>query len=180
MPMKRMPEPDMAMKIMFFIHDNALRHLLVNPYNAVKNAGVERGRRVLEIGCGTGFFTIPAAEIVGEDGRVYALDIHPFSIERVREKMERFSLNNIIPVLSPAHDTGMQDECVDVAFLFGVVHKIDDYFHEVMKEMHRVIRNGGILSIKKPPYWRKRLVDALEEMFHYQGYRKGIHIFRKS
>jgi len=178
--MKKIPEPDMAMKFMFFIHDNALRRLMENPYKLLKNAGVEKGKKVLEIGCGTGFFTLPAAEIVGENGRVYALDIHPLSIERIREKMEKFSLNNVVPVLSPAHDTGMQDECIDTAFLFGVVHRIDEYFYEVMKEMHRVLKKDGILSIKKSSLWGRKLKNALGNMFDYIEYRNGVHIFRKS
>jgi len=178
--MKKIPEPNMAMKLMFFIHDNALRRILENPYKMLRNAGIEEGKKVLEVGCGNGFFTIPASHIVGENGRIYALDIHPLSIERVREKIKKFSIENVIPVLSPAHDTGMQDKCVDVAFLFGVVHKIDEYFYEVMKEMHRVIKNGGILSIKKSFLWKKKLKDALKGMFDYDGYEGGVHIFRKS
>jgi len=177
--MKKMPEPDMAMKLMFFIHDNALRRLMENPYKMLKNAGVEEGKKVLEIGCGTGYFTIPAAQIVGENGRVYALDIHPLSIEKVRDKIKKFGVGNVIPVLSPAHDTGIEDECVDVAFLFGVVHKIDEYFYEVMEEMRRVIKKGGILSIKKSSLWKKKLKYALEGMFDYVGYKEGVHIFRK-
>lgn len=41
-----------------------------------------------EVGCGPGFFTIPAAEIVGGGGSIYAVDVHPAAIARVKKRVE--------------------------------------------------------------------------------------------
>jgi ubiquinone/menaquinone biosynthesis C-methylase UbiE len=59
--------------IIRFVHET-LYGLFVNPYNRLSTAGLKPGRNVLEVGCGPGFFTIPAAKIVGDEGFVYALD----------------------------------------------------------------------------------------------------------
>jgi len=48
--------------------------------------GAKRGNIILDYGCGIGFNTIPAAEIVGREGTVYALDVHPLAIKSVEKK----------------------------------------------------------------------------------------------
>jgi ubiquinone/menaquinone biosynthesis C-methylase UbiE len=52
------------------MHDNPLLPLVRNPYKLLKAAGLEEGQKVIEVGCGPGFFTIPAARIVGDEGHV--------------------------------------------------------------------------------------------------------------
>ena len=53
-------------KMMSFVHET-LYGLFRDPYKVLKAAGLEPGQRVLEVGCGPGFFTIPAARIIGEE-----------------------------------------------------------------------------------------------------------------
>jgi predicted methyltransferase len=52
-----------------FVHET-LYGLFRDPYKALDAAGLEAGQDVLEVGCGPGFFTVPAARIVGKDGSV--------------------------------------------------------------------------------------------------------------
>jgi len=81
-------------KMISFVHDT-LYGLFVNPYKLLNAAGLKPGQKVLEVGCGPGFFTIPAARIVGEKGRVYALDINPVAVETVRRKIKERGLKNV-------------------------------------------------------------------------------------
>jgi cobalt-precorrin-6B (C15)-methyltransferase len=53
---------------------------------------------VLDFGCGSGTYTIPAAKAVGATGRVYALDINPRALDRVERKAERAGLRNIVRI----------------------------------------------------------------------------------
>ncbi|HUK49393.1 MAG TPA: hypothetical protein VLV18_00030, partial [Terriglobales bacterium] len=57
-----------------FVHET-LYGLFVNPFEKLKAAGLERGEEALEMGPGPGYFTIPAAEIVGDTGFVRAVDV---------------------------------------------------------------------------------------------------------
>ncbi len=109
-------EPDLAFKITELIHNNPLMHFFRNPYKLLKAAGLKPGLKVLEAGCGTGFFTVPASEIVGRDGFIYAVDIHPLAIKRVEEKIKQHGISNVEPVLVDAYKTDLQNESIDVAF----------------------------------------------------------------
>ncbi len=146
--MQKKAEPRLAFAIMSAIHDNPLRRWLDDPYRALKAAGLRPGCRALEVGCGPGFFTIPAARLVGEGGLVVALDIHPLAVRRVRQKAREAGLANILPILAEASHTGLREGVVDVAFLFGIVHKVDAYLVELLAEMRRVLSAGGVLSVE--------------------------------
>lgn len=136
----------LSFRIMALIHDNPLRRALDDPFKQLRAAGIKQGQRVLEVGCGPGFFTVPAAELVGSDGCVFAIDIHPMAIKTVERKLSRTSLNNVKLTLASANDTGLPAESIDVAFLFGVAHALP--MDEVIPEMYRVLKPGGIMAVE--------------------------------
>ena len=70
----------------------------------------------MDIGCGYGFFTIPAAEQVGENGRVYAVDASAESIENLKRKVAEKGLKNIVAKAEEAEKTVFCDECADMVF----------------------------------------------------------------
>ena len=89
------------------MHDNPILPLVRNPYKLLNAAGLKKGQRVVEVGCGPGFFTIPAAKIVGDKGHVYAVDIHPRAVERVKIKIKKDALKNLPPLCINASNTGL-------------------------------------------------------------------------
>jgi ubiquinone/menaquinone biosynthesis C-methylase UbiE len=143
------------------MHDNPILPLVRNPYKLLKAAGLENGYKVLEVGCGPGFFTIPAARIVGDEGHVYAVDIHPRAVERVKKKIEKEALSNITALCINASDTGLPRESVDLAFLFGLRY-IAGGLENVISELHRVLKPGGILSFEKTRGSESELIQEVE------------------
>ena len=167
-------------RMISFVHDT-LYGFFVNPYKLLNSAGLKPGQKVLEIGCGPGFFTIPAAKIVGEKGSVYALDINPVAIKTVRRKIKEKGLKNVKVILADASETGLPEESVDVVFLFGVIHALDDV-DAVMQETHRVLKVKGVLSIQKPWWPEKKLLDAVTKngLFSFKEKTGGVFKFEKS
>jgi len=106
----------------------------------------KRGDVILDYGCGIGFNTIPAAEIVGEEGMVYALDIHPLAIKSVEKKIREKGLRNVKTILSDLN-TGLPNESVDIVLLYNVLPMVKNR-PALIKELYRVLRPGGILSVK--------------------------------
>ncbi len=106
---------------------------------------IQEGQTFLDYGCGTGSFTIPAAKIVSPEGKVYALDYFSRQLEIVEEKSKKEGLTNIETILSDSK-TGLPDECVDVIWMCDVLHEIKER-RAVVEELHRVLRNNGVLVI---------------------------------
>lgn len=161
-----------------FVHET-LYGLFVNPYTKLTAAGLKRGQKVLEVGCGPGFFTIPAARIVGDHGRVYALDINPFAVDHVRHKIEREGPKNAEVIRADASATGLPDKSVDLALLFSVIHSLQN-LNEVLLEMHRVLKENGLLSIQSrwPEEKVLNLVTA-NGLFDPMGKVGGVLAFKK-
>ena len=171
---------NLSFRILALIHDNPIRSVFRDPYKLLRVAGLKRGQRVLEVGCGPRFFTMPAAKIVGEEGVVYAADVHPLAIERVKEKIEREGMKNDKPMLANASDTGLPDQSIDLAFIFGLRY-IAGGLENVIAEIHRILKPGGVLSIEKTKGSAKKLIAEVERGgFIYSGRHARIFIFRKS
>jgi ubiquinone/menaquinone biosynthesis C-methylase UbiE len=161
------------------MHDNPILPLVRNPYKLLKAAGLEGGHKVLEVGCGPGFFTIPAARIVGDEGHVYALDIHPRAIARVNQKIEKEALTDITTMCINASNTGLPGGSLDLAFLFGLRY-VAGGLDNVISELHRVLKPGGILSFEKTRGSEAALIEEVERGgFTYTGTRGRIYLFKK-
>jgi len=111
---ERYHHPSFAFGIISLMHDNPLLPIFRNPYRLLEAAGIKPGQKVLEVGCGPGFFTIPAAKIVREEGSIYAVDVHPLAIKKVEEKVEREGIKNVNPILINASNTGLPDQSIDL------------------------------------------------------------------
>nr|QNO54892.1 2-methoxy-6-polyprenyl-1,4-benzoquinol methylase, mitochondrial [Methanosarcinales archaeon ANME-1 ERB7] len=168
-----------AFRIISLMHDNSLLPYFRNPQRLLKAAGLKPGQKVLEVGCGPGFFTIPAAKIVGEEGFVYAVDVHPLAIERVKEKIEKEGIKNIKPILANASDTGLPDRSIDLAFLFGLQY-VAGGLGNVIAEIQRTLKDGGVLSFEKTRGSAKKLIAEVERgVFIYSGRHARIFLFTK-
>ena len=133
-------------KMMSFVHET-LYSLFRDPYKVLKAAGLESGQKVLEVGCGPGFFTIPAARIVGEEGSVHALDISPLAVQRVQQKIEEEGVTNVETLLADVAQTGLPDQSFDLIFVFGLAHPIGD-LGNILTELHRLLKPAGTLSVE--------------------------------
>ena len=116
------------------------------PEEEVRKLNFKEGQKVLDYGCGIGSYTFPVARLVGEEGRVYALDKEPLAVKKVRERARREGLHNIETILSDC-DTGLPDESVDVILLYGVLPEIEDK-ERLLRELYRVLKPSGYLSTR--------------------------------
>ena len=119
----------------------------------MRRVGVKEGQNVLDFGCGTGNYAVPAAKIVGAGGRVYALDQNERVLSRARPKAEASGLQNIEIVRTGGEfDTGFEDASMDVVLLYDVLysHTFPGSAGERKKllgEMYRLLRPEGLLSV---------------------------------
>ncbi len=111
---------------------------------ALREVGFKPGAVILDFGCGPGGYTLATAEKVGESGKVYAVDIHPLAVKKVRRSAAKRGLRNIEVIHSDC-ETGLKDSSVDIVILYDVFHEFSER-EKVLKELHRVMRDGAELS----------------------------------
>jgi ubiquinone/menaquinone biosynthesis C-methylase UbiE len=139
-----------------------VRDLLQDPRRILEMAKLEEGMNVADYGCGPGSFAICAAQIVGDGGRVYAIDIHPLAISSVQGRASKKGLGNVEAILVRGYDTGIEVSSVDRVLLIDTIHRIEDtdaLFHEI----HRILKPDGMLFIHKghmPMSEQRELVEG--------------------
>jgi len=149
----------------------------IYPYigKRVKKFGIEEGMTVVDYGCGPGRYTTKFAELVGERGEVYALDIHELAIEAVNEKKERYSLTNIRPILIEGYNSTLPDNIADVVCAIDMFFIINEPT-EFLKEIERIVKREGTLviddghqprSVTKRKILDSGLWDIIEETRHH-------------
>lgn len=120
-----------------------LRDLFLARELILQEVRIKPGYVILDFGCGAGSYSIPAAHMVGPEGKVYALDIHPLAGRMVQKAAAKKSLKNIETICSDCA-TGLKDASVDVVLLCDTFHWLTDRY-AVLKELHRVLKPNGIL-----------------------------------
>jgi len=109
----------------------------------LKSIGIKAGQVVLDFGCGSGTYTIPVAKIVGDKGKVYALDKDSEVLNESMHKAGSAGLKNITRIdTSGEYKVNLADNSVDVVLLFDVLHpyyfpEVDDR-RKVLDEVHRI------------------------------------------
>ena len=126
-------------------YDETARRQWQNPENILHGIGLKPGSTLMDIGCGNGFFTLPAARIAGPGGKVYGLDISGEAIEEVRQKAAAENLANIELKAGRAEDTVFCQACADIIFFGIVLHDFQDPA-AVLQNAHRMIKPHGILA----------------------------------
>jgi demethylmenaquinone methyltransferase/2-methoxy-6-polyprenyl-1,4-benzoquinol methylase len=127
--------------------ESRLRRWLMPPEKTLQAARIKPGQTVLEVGCGTGFFTLPAAEMIGENGRLIAIDPVSDYIAKVKQKVADAGLSNVDVLRRDGLDTGLPPGSIDVALLFGVVPFPSLPLRKLLPEMHRVLKPEGTLAV---------------------------------
>jgi ubiquinone/menaquinone biosynthesis C-methylase UbiE len=132
-----------GMSLFFKVRD------FISPRRQVlEEAGLRPGDRVLDYGCGPGAYVTDAAEMVGESGKLYTLDVHPLAIERVQSIAAKNSLTNVETIRSDCR-TGLPDRSLDIVLMYDIFHMLDNP-QAVLAEMHRVLKPNGTLSLNDP------------------------------
>jgi len=123
---------------------------LLDPEKVVAEAGLRSGMVAADFGCGTlGHFVFPAAELVGSEGRVYAVDILKSVLEGVANRAKLLKAGNVEALWSDIERPGgiaLSDGSVDVGFLINNLFLTDEKA-TMVRECVRTVRPGGTFVI---------------------------------
>jgi ubiquinone/menaquinone biosynthesis C-methylase UbiE len=155
---------------------NPLRPLIHPVRRTLERSHVERGATVLELGPGTGYFSVEASRIVGPGGRLLCLDIQPPMLAELSEHLRDAGVTNVGLLLADATRLPLADGSVDTAYLVAVLGEIPDR-PQALRDLRRVLRRGGVLSITEtltdPDY---QLEDSVRDLCRASGFEPLEHV----
>ena len=129
--------------------DSNHRRRLQPPGKIIERSGIKQGITVVDLGCGSGAFTTFVARMVGETGKVYAVDIQPAMLKQLERKLarpENQDIKNIEPKQASAYDLPFEDGSIDLVYMVTVLQEIPDR-GRALREIRRVLKPGGILAV---------------------------------
>ena len=157
--------------------ESRLRYRFSGPMKILRGANILSGQTVLEVGCGTGFHTVSAAQLIGDQGCLVAMDVLSDYIERVSKKVQAAELKNVHVVKRDAMDTGLDAESIDTVLLFSVIPSPALPLNRFLPEMHRVLKPEGALAVTTFP-WVLRSIRR-SGLFTYISKRNGVYNYRR-
>jgi ubiquinone/menaquinone biosynthesis C-methylase UbiE len=125
------------------ILDSADRQEFLNPDSILEKAGLDNDIVLADLGCGSGYFAIPASVIVK---KVYAIDVQHAMLDILREKIRAMGLSNIETIGSKETSIPLPDRSADVLFMANVFHELDDR-DAILSEAKRILRGREKLII---------------------------------
>lgn len=115
------------------------------PDRAVAALALQPGQVVADFGAGTGYFTWRLAQAVGPTGRVFAVDIQPEMLDRLRTNLAARAVTNVLTVLATEQDPRLPAASLDLVLLVDVYHELA-WPHEVLTALCRALKPGGRLA----------------------------------
>lgn len=138
-----------------------------NASNLLSRAGVREGQSILDFGCGSGTYTIPAAKLVGEGGTVFALDVNEDAFDELEKTAEKEGLENISRIDSEGGERiPLEDNELDWTFLIDVLHEIEKK-SKLFDEIYRALKPSGSVCVY-PMHIEKEKVENMAEESNFE------------
>lgn len=109
-------------------------------------AGVGVGDQVADIGCHEGYLSFHLSNTVGNQGRVYSVDVQESRLDELRAHIEERKVKNIKVILGDYDNPNLPDHTFDVVFIVDTYHEMDDYM-KILAHVKKALKPDGRLLI---------------------------------
>lgn len=137
--------PDWAFRIMAFMFNVAdlvkFRDKKLDPFN------LQKGQIVVDYGSGTGRYIPQASGLVGDEGLVYAVDIHELAVKSAFCTIKKHYLNNVRPVLTDGKTVNIPSQTADIIYALDMFHMVKNT-QPFLQELNRIIKSSGTLYLE--------------------------------
>jgi ubiquinone/menaquinone biosynthesis C-methylase UbiE len=140
--------------------DSKIRNWIQNPKKILKPY-IKEGMKVLDIGCGPGFFSVALADMVGRDGKVIAADMQDGMLQKLNKKIAGTELGERIQLhKSQQHRIGISEK-VDFILAFYMIHEVPSA-ELFLIELKDILKEGGKFLIVEPKLFHVSKKDFAE------------------
>lgn len=155
----------------------------LNPKEIMENIGIVANMRVGDFGCGSGYKTFPASELVGRNGMVFAVDILKAPLEHIHSQAVERGITNIKTVWSNLEVYGatkIQPRSLDAGILVNVLFMSLDQ-RGILMEVKRMLKNGALLLVIEwksvatpfgPPIEARVQKEYLKDLLNELGFKR--------
>jgi ubiquinone/menaquinone biosynthesis C-methylase UbiE len=129
--------------------DSSIRHCVQPPDKIIERSGIKPGMTVVDLSCGSGAFTTFVARVIGEQGKVYAVDIQPAMQQQLECKLakaENQGIKNIELRQASAYGLPFEENSIDLVYMITVLPEIPDR-GRALREIKRVLKPDGVLAV---------------------------------
>lgn len=135
--------------------DTEWRRQNLPPLPTLEKLGLSPADTVADIGCGVGYFTVPAAQFIAGINKVYALDTSAEMLTETLRRANEAGVQNIEAVLTDEYNLKLQDALVTFALMVNVLHEIEDK-SKFIREINRILTLNGKIAVIE---WHKENAD---------------------
>ncbi len=159
--------------------DNKVRKWLQNPQK-ILSPYVRQGMKVLDVGCGPGFFSVELAKMVGKTGKVYCVDLQEGMLQKLQDKIYGTPLEKIIELIKCEQDEILVPEKTDFILAFYMVYEVPDK-NKFFESMKNILNKNGEFLIVEPKLFHvsKKEFNSTIVKAEAVGFKaeKGPHLF---
>lgn len=152
--------------------DNVFRNIFQNPYK-ILSPFICEGYTVADVGCGMGYFSIPIAHIVGQNGKVIAIDLQEHMLNGLLNRARKKGMSERITTCHAEPDSILYKDKVDFALAFWMVHEVADR-KKLFKQICSILKKNSKLLFAEPKIhvsekgYHESLTFALSEGFVWE------------
>jgi len=161
-----------------FRSDDPERQQWQDPERILTSIGVAPGKVFIDVGCGDGYFALPAARRVRPRGNVYAVDIDAAAVKRLQEQVTREGLDNLFSEVGEAEETLFCEGCADFVF-FGIdLHDFRDPAKVLLNAKKMLRPHGYLIDLDwkdqtmefGPPLQKRFSIDKARHLIESAGF----------
>ncbi len=145
--------------------DTEWRRQNLPPLPTLEKLGLSSADTFADIGCGIGYFTVPSAQFIDGQNKVYALDTSGEMLAEVEKRANEANVQNVVTVLTSEYDFNLPDNSITFALMVNVLHEIEDK-PKFIREINRILALNGKIAIIE---WHKENADMGPPAEHRVG-----------
>lgn len=160
-------------------HNIAERAKMLPAEKILSRFGLKQGQNLADLGCGRGYFALKAAELIGLQGKVMAIDIQPERLQSLQQSAQELGITDQVETLLAQDESiPLENGSMDTALISNVLHELNDPLN-YLRDTQRILKENGEVWIiewqKKetpmgPPLHERRSIEEWAALVEQAGF----------